>query len=453
MASFSYFLKKSKLAALFEKSDAFYLLFFFLIVISLGTALLLLPGIWAGGGRLSFTDAAFSASSAVCVAGLGTVDMSLYSRAGQIILMFLIQIGGLGIISFNSLILAVAGNHLGLTRRNTIQSFYLDGVEYRPQIIVRNIVLFTFIIEAAGAMVLSFLFWRSGEQDWLFMGVFHAVSAFCNTGISAFSNGLRRFADNIPVILAIMALIILGGIGFLVLNDALRRITGKTRRLQFHSKIILLMTAIIIIASSLFFIILEWNGAYTSLSVPNTVVNAIFQSVNTRSGGFDVIAQNTLSQASKILTAILMLIGGAPGSIAGGVKVTTVFVLFAFLFCPQDKDGDIKVGARRLTNDSVTKAVIYTFKALIILFVFITALTIVEQGTGKSFGSIAFEVFSGFGTVGLSMGITGDLTTAGKWIIIGAMFAGRVGLIGLAFPSLMRTNPQITYSQGTLLMA
>ncbi|MDR2793168.1 MAG: hypothetical protein LBB61_05820 [Treponema sp.] len=441
---------------IFEKSDAFYLLAFFFIVISLGTVMLLLPGMWTGGGAgrgtLGFTDAVFTASSAVCVAGLGTVDMSAFSRAGQIVILLLIQTGGLGIISFSSLILTISGNRLGLNRRSTIQGFYLDGVEYRPQKIVQSIIRFTLIIEAIGAAALSLLFRNYGERNWLFMGVFHAVSAFCNTGISVFSGGLQRFSGSIPIIMVLMTLILLGGIGFLVLHDVLRFITGKTKRLQYHSKVILAMTGIIITASSLFFIIFERTRLFRAMSMPAALMNAIFQSVNTRSGGFDVVAQSGLTQPSKLLTAILMLIGGAPGSIAGGVKVTTVFVLFAFLFCPADKAGDIKIFRRRLTGESINKAVIYAFKALIVLALFIIALTASECFTEKPFGAIAFEVFSAFATVGLSLGITGDLSTIGKWIIIGAMFAGRVGLIALAFPALARTNPDITYPKGTLLM-
>jgi trk system potassium uptake protein TrkH len=437
---------------IFEKSDAFYLLAFFFIVISLGTAALLIPGMWTGDSALRFTDAVFTASSAVCVAGLGTVDTTIFSRTGQIVILLLIQTGGLGIISFSSLILTISDNRLGLSRRMTIQGFYLDGIEHRPQNIVRNIITFTFVIEAIGAVALSLLFKSRGERNWLFMGVFHSVSAFCNTGLSVLPGGLKRFSGDIPVIMVFMTLISLGGAGFLVLHDVLRFIRGKTRRLHYHSKVILAMNGVIIAAGSLFFIIFERTRLFGAMPTPAAIMNAVFQTVNTRSSGFDMAAQNSLSQPSKLLSAILMFIGGAPGSVAGGIKITTVFVLFAFLFCPADKDGDVKIFRRRLTGESVNKAVVYTFKALLLLFTFIIALTVSERFTEKPFGAIAFEVFSAFATVGLSLGITGDLSTAGKWIVIGAMFAGRVGLIALAFPSLTQTNPDITYPKGTLLM-
>jgi trk system potassium uptake protein TrkH len=232
----------------------------------------------------------------------------------------------------------------------------------------------------------------------------------------------------------------------------LRFITGKTRRLQYHSKVILMMTGIIIAASSLFFVIFERTRLFSTMSTPVTFMNVIFQSVNTRSGGLEVVVQSGLTQPLKLLTAILMLIDGAPSSIAGGIKITTVFVLFAFLFCPSDKAGDIKIFQRRLTGEFINKAVIYAFKALIVLIIFIIALTISECFTEKSFGVIAFEVFSAFATVGLSLDITSDLSSIGKWIVIGAMFAGYSGLIALAFPALTHNNPGITYPKGTLLM-
>jgi trk system potassium uptake protein TrkH len=438
---------------LFEKSDAFYLLAFFMVVIFAGTVLLLIPGMWVGGGAtISLTDAVFTASSAVCVAGLGTVSTAGFSRAGQVVILLLMQIGGLGIISFSSLILTISGNRLAMSRRTTIQGFYLDGVEYRPQRIVRNIVLLTLVTEAAGALLLSILFFRSGVKDWLFMALFHSVSAFCNTGVSPFPNGLSDFSHNIPVILVIAALIAAGGIGFLVLHDLLRLFTGKSNRLNYHSRVILAMTGIIIVISTVFFLVFERNHLYRDMTGPVAFMNAMFQSVNTRSGGFEIVVQKYLSQPSKLLTCLLMFIGGAPGSIAGGIKITTVFVLAAFLFNNADKNGDIKVFRHRLTSDSIHKGVVYVLKALIMLFVCIAALTISEGLAGKSFGSIAFEVFSAFATVGLSLGITPELSTVGKWVIIGAMFAGRVGLIALAFPSLVREKYDITYPKGSLLM-
>jgi trk system potassium uptake protein TrkH len=444
---------------LFEKSDTFYFLMFFFVLISVGALLLLIPGVWQGNAEMPdtirFTDAYFFATSAVCNAGLSTVDLADFSRTGQIIVIFLMQFGGLGIISFSCLLLMIPGNRLSISRRNAIQNFYLDDIEYRPRMIVRNILIFTFIFEILGVIVFTFLFYRAGVEEPFFMAIFHAISAFCNTGISAFPDQLRRFCTDIPVLITVMTLIVLGGIGFIVLHDVIRvlggRIRGQRVRLRYHSRVVLAMTAIIDLIGILFFFIAEHQGLYKDLNLGAALTNALFQTVNPRSGGFDVLSQRALSQPSKLFTCILMLSGGAPGSIAGGIKLTTLFVIFATILQKPDKEGDITLFHHRLTRNTIHTAIVYVLKALSLLTCFIGALAIVEGLHGKSVGPIVFETFSAFGTVGLSLGITSDLSTVGKWVIIAAMFAGRVGLIALAFPSIYKYY-EIDYPEGSLLL-
>jgi trk system potassium uptake protein TrkH len=443
-----------KMRNVFEQSDALYLLTFFVIVITVGTVLLMLPGVWQGErGVLTWTNATFTAASAVCVAGLGVVDITAFSRAGHIIILCLIQMGGLGIIGFSSFLLTIPGNRLGLSRRDTIQGFYLDGIEYRPLQIVRSILLFTLGIEAVWAVLLSALFQRAGVDQWLFMGIFHAVSAFCNTGVSPFAGGLSGFAADIPVLLVVMVLIILGGTGFIVLHDVVRLFRRQTTRLSYHSRVVLVMTALFVFGGMALFIVLERGQMYRAMDLPTALVNALFQSANTRSGGFEVVAQQGLTQPSKLLTSLLMLVGGAPGSIAGGIKITTVLVIVAVIVRKPDKNGDIRLFHHRLCADTVHKGVVYVLKALVLLLLCVSALSISEGfAGGKPFGALVFECISAFATVGLSLGITADLSTAGKWIIIVAMFAGRVGLIVLAFPSIRYRKYDITYPQGSLLL-
>ncbi|MDR2419549.1 MAG: hypothetical protein LBD79_10935 [Treponema sp.] len=436
----------------FQRSNAFYLLAFFIIIISIGTFLLRLPGVWHGGGSLSFTDAVFTASSAVCVAGLAVVNVSSLSRFGQIVLLFLIQTGGLGIISFSSILLTIPGNRLALIQRTTIQSFYIDGVEYRPRIIVRNIMVFTACIEAGGAILLALLFRAEGVRDWLFMGIFHAVSAFCNTGISLFENGLTAFSRDIPLMLVIILLIALGGLGFIVIEDVLGLARGRRTHLSYHSRVVLGMSALLTFGGAALFYILEWNRSFGTMGTSTAVVNALFQSVNTRSGGFELISQRELSQPSKLLTCLLMLMGGAPGSIAGGIKITIVFVILALIFCKPNSNGDINVFHHRLSGTSIHKAVVYTLKALALLLLCISALTVLEGLSGQSLGSLVFDASSAFSTVGLSLGATSRLSEGGKWVIIAAMFAGRVGLVALAFPALRQNKYEISYPEGTLLL-
>ncbi|MDR1400068.1 MAG: hypothetical protein LBJ41_09120 [Treponema sp.] len=436
----------------FQRSNAFYLLSFFIIIISIGTLLLMLPGVWCGEGSLSFTDAVFTASSAVCVAGLAVVNTSGFSRFGHIVILFLIQTGGLGIISFSSILLTIPGNRLAMIQQTTIQSFYIDGIEYRPRIIVRNIMVFTACIEAGGAILLALLFRVEGVRDWLFMGIFHAVSAFCNTGISLFENGLTSFNREVLLMLIIILLIALGGLGFIVIQELLGLARGRLTHLSYHSRVVLGMSALLVFGGTILFYILERGRSFGAMGTGTAVVNALFQSVNTRSGGFDLISQRALSQPSKLLTCLLMLVGGAPGSIAGGIKITIVFVILVLIFRKPDSHGDINVFHHRLSGESIHRAVVYTLKALALLLLCIGALTVFEGLDGQSMGSLVFEVFSAFATVGLSLGATGSLSEGGKWVIIIAMFAGRVGLVALAFPALRQNKYDISYPEGTLLL-
>ncbi|MDR1956620.1 MAG: hypothetical protein LBQ30_07190 [Treponema sp.] len=429
------------------------MLAFFLMVIALGTALLLLPGSWHGPAPLRLLDAFFTATSAVCVAGLSVVDLTVFSPWGLTVIMLLIQIGGLGIISFSSILLTIPGNRLAIMQRNTIQGFYIDGVEYRPRRIVRNIIGFTVIIEAGGALLLSLCFRQAKVENWFFMGLFHAVSAFCNAGISPLAGGLTGFADHTPLLLVLMALIILGGLGFIVLQDLLEVSMAKKQRLSYHSRIVLVLTAILVLGGMVLFFILERKRLLAGMDTfPGAWVNALFQSVTPRSGGFEVLHQSRLSQPSKLLTGLLMLIGGAPGSIAGGLKITTVFVVAAVMFRKPDGQGDIKVFHHRFTAETLNKGVLYVLKALALLLLCIGALTVFEGLQGKSLGALVFEVVSAFGTVGLTLSLTPSLSTAGKLIIIAAMFAGRVGLVALAFPVIGRNNYAITYPEGSILL-
>ncbi|MDR0562207.1 MAG: hypothetical protein LBG73_05910 [Spirochaetaceae bacterium] len=439
----------------FQKSDAFYLLLSFFILITLGACLLSIPGVWQDHlGKVAFIDAYFVATSAVCNAGLSTLNLSDMTRPGQIIIIFLMQTGGLGIISFSCLLTLIPGNRFALSRRTTIQGFYLDGVEYRPKIIVRNIIIFTVIFETLGTLLLILLFRKAGIEDAAFQGLFHGISAFCNTGLSLFPDQLRRFDNNPPVLITVMLLVLFGGVGFIVLHDLLRlirdRLRGKKRRLSYHSRVVLAMTGVIALSGTLFYFFAEHGRLYRSINLQDEWLMALFQTINPRSGGFDVIPQDQLSQPSKLFTCLLMLSGGAPGAISGGIKLTTLFVIFAVIFRKPDAEGDIIVFHHRLTRNTIHNAVVYVLKALTLLIIFIGALSVIEGLHGKPFALIGFEVFSAFGTVGLSLGITADLSTPGKLVVIAAMFAGRVGLIALAFPR----NKQyaVNYPEGFLLL-
>ncbi|HCM26617.1 MAG: hypothetical protein A2Z99_15330 [Treponema sp. GWB1_62_6] len=439
-----------------QASDAYYLLTFFVVVIFLGSWALCLPNAWMGvpgyQRPIAYIDALFTAASAVCVTGLITVDTAGFSLFGQTVIMALIQVGGLGIISFTSILLTIPGGRLPLRRLRTIQSFYVDGVEFDPKKIVRSIVFFTLLIESAGAGLLYMEFKNSGVSRPAFAAVFHSISAFCNAGFSVFSPGLRDHAENAAVLGTISVLIVLGGIGFIVIQDIERCFRGKRRKLSYHSRVVLGMTAFLIIFGAIAFWLLERNGAYGDLGLLDTVMNALFQSITPRTAGFDSVLQSSLSQPSKVLTILLMFIGGAPGSIAGGIKVTTAFVVAIVMLRRPNARGDIAMFRRSLSSKTTNDAVVYFLKAAALLMLSAGALSLIEGLRGVDFSVIVFESVSAFGTVGLSLGLTPELSAAGKLVIIGTMFAGRVGLIAIAFPGAgWRTNA-MSYPQGNILL-
>ncbi|GAB1482326.1 TrkH family potassium uptake protein [Treponema sp.] len=437
-------------------SDAYYLLAFFALVIGIGSLLLSLPFSWSAGtdqrDSIPYIDALFTATSAVCVTGLITVDTALFSRFGHIIILLLIQIGGLGIISFTSILLTIPGRRLPLRRLKTIRSFYVSGVEYEPKKIVRTIVIFTFGIEAVGAVLLAFFFKRAGAADPVFSGLFHSVSAFCNAGFSVYTTNLELFSKHSEILLSIAFLIVAGGLGFIVLQDLERLLLRKRKRLSYHSQVVLGMTGLLILSCTFLFWYLEKDAAYAHLGSIDSMVNALFQAITPRTAGFDAIIQDKLRQPSKVMTLFLMFIGGAPGSIAGGIKVTTAFVIAVVMVKRPDKNGDITILKRRLSAKTTNDAIVYFLKAGALLFVSALALSLIEGTKGAAFGDIVFESISAFGTVGLSLGLTTELSTAGKLIIIGTMFAGRVGLIAIAFPALRREADDIAYTEGTVLL-
>ncbi len=440
----------------FKRNDAFYLLAFFMIIICIGTFFLMLPVSWIGSSGnnspLKLIDALFIATSAVCVTGLSSVNTADFSRFGQIVIILLIQIGGLGIISFTSILMTIPGNRLPIRRVNTIRSFFVEGVEYDTKKIVRHIISYTILIEAFGAVLLSILFYRAGIDDWLYTGIFHAVSAFCNAGFSPFSDNLAGFVTNIPVQLVIMMLIVLGGIGFIVISDVSRKLLRKKKHLSYHSAVVLSMTGILLLFGTVWFLVMEFKRCYAGMSFPVALTNAAFQSVTPRTAGFEVIPQNLLSQPSKILSAVLMAFGGAPGSIAGGIKVTTLYVIIAVMISRPDKNGDIKIRHHRLGAQTIHNGTMYFLKAVALLFFCSALLSIIESFHGASLEWILFEVFSAFGTVGLTLGLTAELSVLGKLVIIGVMFAGRVGLIALAFPSSRLKHYDITYPEGNIIL-
>jgi len=440
-----------------KRSDKLILFGYFITIIIIGTILLELPFAWQGAKELDFIDAFFTATSATCVTGLITVDTAQYSLFGKIVIMLLIQAGGLGIISFTTMYLALPSKRISLKSRRVIREYYLDSVETEPKDIIKQIIFITLIIEITGSLFLYLDFRNTVQDHPILYSVFHAISAFCNAGFSLFSKNLEGYVRTPLVNITIILMVVMGGLGFVVLRDLGKRIGKRKKSLTVHTKIMLACTVTLIVVSAGFFFLNEFHNAYKNFTLGDKIMASLFQAITPRTAGFDTVAQNTLSEPSKFLTLPLMFIGGGSGSAAGGIKVTTFFiVLIAALWNTRSK-GSLVLFKKEIASDKVMGAIMLFIKALLIVALCILLLSITEltlaPAHGKDFFKIVFESFSAFGTVGLSLGITSSLSFLGKIVIICTMFAGRVGLISMAMPQPIKpTEHLIEYPKGEVLL-
>ena len=436
----------------FLQSGRFLLFSYFGVVILVGTVLLSLPAAWPGPGRVALLDALFTAVSAACVTGLITVNTAQFSLFGKLVILTVIEAGGLGIIAFSTLYLWRPGARISLRSRKLIRDFSLETVEFKPRRILRGIIIWTLGVQLVGAGALYVGFSRAGLETPFLTSVFHAVSAFCNAGFSLFPDSLERFGGAPVVTGSVMVLIIFGGVGFVVLEDVRKRVLGRRLRLTLHTRIVLAATAVFILLGTLGYLwLLPADGAAGA-----RLSAALFQSVTTRTAGFNTISQGDMPLPAQFLTLMLMLIGGAPGSTAGGLKVTTVVLVVAAALTGTDRQGELQLGRRRVAPDIVRNAFAFAVKGTLLLGVAIFALLLAQRvapGGQWAFTDVVFEAFSAFGTVGLSTGLTPDLTAAGKVVIIATMIAGRLGLISLVMPVDRREKQHaIDYPRGRVLL-
>jgi trk system potassium uptake protein TrkH len=335
-----------------------------------------------------------------------------------------------------------------------VHSFYLDSIEFKAQHILRNILKLTFGIEFAGALLLWLRFRTTVDTGAVFYAVFHAVSAFCNAGFSLFSDSLTGYHSD-PILLGIiMILIICGGLGFLVYNDIFNVLRKGKKRISLHTRMVLVTTGSLILIGAVLFFVLEYRATGSTMSFGDRMMNALFQSITPRTAGFNTVDESQLTAASKFITIILMFIGGSPASIAGGIKTTTFVIVFLAVIKDLDWKGKIRVNDRMIPSSIVTRAMLFLGKAVGLLGISIFLLTISEMGRDPSirFFTVVFESVSAFGTVGLSTGLTPNLTFAGKLVIIATMFSGRVGLISLTIPLFKDHEDVIDYPEEEVLI-
>ncbi len=411
----------------------------FLLAILAGSALLALPVSAADGIAVPYIDALFTATTSICVTGLVTVPtFSTWSLFGQIIILFLIQIGGLGVVTIMSGLMISLHRRIGIKDRMLIQdAFNLNTLSGMVKFI-RKVIAGTFLVEGIGALLYMTVFVPEFGIKGVWISLFNAVSAFCNAGMDVISeNSLYAYVHNPVINIVTILLIVFGGIGYIVWWDIMGVLKNIRRQglkcfanLTFHSKIALSVTGILILAGTAAVFIFEYNNPLTmySFSIPEKLQASLFQSVTTRTAGFATVPQENLTNASAITSLLLMFIGGSPVGTAGGIKTVTFAVLITSAFATMKTRSEAELFHRTIPKQAVSKAVAVVSMAFIILF---TATLLLAAVTDADALDIVYETVSAAATVGLTRSLTSELNIWGRIIIIITMYLGRVGPISL----------------------
>jgi trk system potassium uptake protein len=406
----------------------------FAVVIFIGAALLTLPISSANGQWTPFIDCLFISTSATCVTGLVTLDTGTHwSYFGKTVILMLIEVGGLGFMSFATLFALILGKKITLRERLVMQeamnAFDLQGLVK----MVRYILSFTFSVQFIGALLLSTQFIPDyGLGKGIYFSLFHSISAFCNAGIDLIGNfrGITVYYDNPVIILTIGCLIIIGGLGFAVWAEIYNY--KGVKKLSLHSKVAIVMTLFLIFGGAILMYIFEANnpGTMKGMSLKGKLLSSWFASVSPRTAGFNSISTSDMTMAGRFLTIILMFIGGSPGSTAGGIKTTTTGIVLFSVICVILGKEETEIFKKRLSRDLVLRAFVISALGLVLVTVVTIILSITE--VGASFEYILYEATSAFGTVGLTLGLTPDLSFMGKLLVAFTMYLGRLGPLTVA---------------------
>lgn len=408
----------------------------------IGTLLLTLPAA-STGDRFSVIDGLFTATSGICVTGLVVIDAGTQlTTFGKTVLLILIQMGGLGVMTFSVFLFHFLGRGLGLRGRWIITETFTATPVPDIRSLLKAVFLFTIIMEAAGTILL-FLFWR-GEMtstQALFTGLFHSVSAFCNAGFSFFSTSFMAYRGSALLNVTIMILIIVGGIGFPVIYSFAGRVRRwrEVRRVSYtlHLRIVVWTTGILILVGSVLVFLLERSNTLEALPWHEKIFASLFQSITARTAGFNTLDIPMLGGATLFILIMFMFVGASPGSCGGGIKTTSLAVMAAILVSKIRGKDSVSLFHRTIPEDTVSRALSIFILAVVMVTAGLVILLITQRGTvypsKEYFLAYLFEAVSAFGTVGLSMGVTPTLTTAGKAVIIVLMLLGRVGLLTIAY--------------------
>lgn len=428
-------IKNKKKKSIEKKSTTRLIASGFALIILVGALLLTLP-VSNRSGQGNFLNSLFTATSATCVTGLVVADTyQNWTTFGQIVILCLIQVGGLGFLTLGAFISVLLKKRIGLHQREqlheSVNTLEIAGVVR----LVKKIVVGTLVIELLGAVLLAFRFIpRFGMARGIYFSVFHAISAFCNggfdlMGVSEAYSSLVAFEGDVVVNLVIVTLILVGGIGFIVWDDVMRN-KWHFRKYLLHSKIVIATTLILTIVGTILFLITENRASFAGMSPLEKLLGALFSSVTPRTAGFNTVDTASLSNAGKIITIVMMFIGGSPGSTAGGVKTTSIVVLLFYAGAMVLNREDINLFGRRLTEDVVKKAnavVIINFSLAIIAAVIIMILQPL-----LNFEDVIFEVLSAIGTVGMTTGVTRNMCAVSRIVLIVLMYCGRLGSLSFA---------------------
>lgn len=400
-------------------------------VILLGTFLLMLPISSKSREFTPFLDSFFTSTSAVCVTGLVVYDTATHwSLFGQIVILLLIQIGGMGVVVAASSLVIIAGKKIGLSGRDTIKESLsaptLGGIVRLTGFILKGI----FIFELLGAILMMPVFCKDFHAKGIWLSIFHSVSGFCNAGFDLMGSqgefsSLTYYSSNVLINLVIMGLIIVGGIGFLVWEDIYEK-KWRIKKYRMQSKMILLITAILIFLPALYFFFFEFND----FPIGKRILLSLFQSITTRTAGFNSAELSSISETGDAIMILLMLIGASPGSTAGGMKTTTILVLFASSFAVFKQKENAELAQRRIDDSTIKNAVAIFLLYIVLFFVGGILISLIEK---LPILSCLFETASAIGTVGLSLGITSSLSPISKLILMALMFFGRVGGLTLIY--------------------
>lgn len=400
----------------------------FLFAILLGTFILMMPFSLREGEKLNFLSSLFTIVSAVCVTGLTVVDVSkVFSPAGDLVIIFFIQLGGLGVMTFSSILFLAMGKRMTFYERELLKEERNADSSGEISSFIKKLLLTVFVIESIGAIILTWEFAKEMSiNKAVFYGIFHSISAFCNAGFALFSNNLEAYKANPVINLTIGYLITLGGIGFAVITSVIMVIRRGIDRFNLTSKVAIIISVILTFGGMILFFILEYSNPATlgDLNFIQKILASYFQSVTLRTAGFNTIPLGELRNSTIFMCCILMFIGASPGSTGGGIKTTTFGVILFYVIGIVKKKENVEIFNRRLDWEIMNRALAILVLALTYVSAVIMLMLIAESFSPEE---IVFEVISAFGTVGLTLGITPDLTTFSKLLLIFTMFVGRLG--------------------------